>query len=240
MKSSQAILLTTLTTLLILLQSFSIPANANDTNSVTFSLTIQNYHGSPLKDVKVQLINSTGDVVDSGTSGSDGKVTLTGWKNETYTLKAIYLGREVGSVENLNCTSPPKTIRVGVFNVKIRIMSYGGLDPVPNAKVNITSSETTPKVDKRKVTDSNGYVVFENLPNGTTYRVDIKYEDKLAVTDSKEINLSDKYEFTLTLNLYRLTLRLKDSSQLPVKGRCSEAVERAGDRRAIRFCTVWG
>jgi hypothetical protein len=218
MKTSQAIILTTLTTLLILLQSFFTPANANDTNSVTFSLIIQNYHGSPLKDVKVQLINSTGYVVDSGTSGSDGKVTLTGWKNETYTLKAIYLGREVGSIENLNCTSPPKTIRVGVFNVKIRIMSYGGLDPVPNAEVNITSSETTPKVDKRKVTDSNGYVVFENLPNGTAYRVDIKYEDKVAVTDSEEINLSDKYDFTLTINLYRLTLRLKDGSHQPVEG----------------------
>jgi hypothetical protein len=82
--------------------------------------------------------------------------------------------------------------------------------------------------------------VFENLPNGTTYQVDIKYEDKLAVTDSKEINLSDKYEFTLTLNLYRLTLRLKDSSQLPVKGVVVKLWRGAGDRRAIRLCTVWG
>jgi hypothetical protein len=122
MKSRQAILLTAITIVLFLFQLIINPATA-DTNYGSFSITIQNYHGSPLKDVKVQLINSTtGQIEATGTSGSDGKVTLTAWKNEPYTLKAIYLEREVGIIENWNFSSPssPKTIRVGVFNVKIR------------------------------------------------------------------------------------------------------------------------
>lgn len=198
-----------------------IPVSADTSNYGTIQITVQNYHGTPLKGVTIQLINKTNNNIEkTGSSDSSGKVTLTAWKNESYILKAFYLNREVGSIDDWNYSSPssPKTIRVGVFNVKIRVMSSGQLDPVPNVKVNITSSETDPDVDKRKVTDSNGYVVFENLPNGTTYHLTLKYEDKVAVTSSQDITLIDKYEYTVTLNLYRLTLRLRDSSLQPVKG----------------------
>jgi len=220
MKSSQAIILTSITALLILLQIFLTPVIADDSDD-TFTITIQNYHGSPLKDVKVELLNLTDNtLIDDGTSGSDGKVTLQADKNGVYILRATYLGKEVGRIDNWSYSSPtsPKTIRVGVFNLKIRMMSYDKLDPVPNAQVNITSTDTDPDVKKKKVTDSNGYVVFENLPNGTTYTLDIKYENIVKIIDSEEIYLTNEYEFTYTLNLYRLTLRLRDSSLQPVKG----------------------
>ncbi len=198
-------------------QLFVTPALA-DATQVT--LTIQNYHGNSLKDVKIELLNSTtNQVMVSGISGSDGKVKLTIIKDATYILEATYLGVKVGRIENWNYSNPnsPKTIRVGVFNLRIRIMSSGQLDPVPNARVNITSSETSPDVSKSKVTDSNGYVTFENLPNGTTYNVKIKYGDRVIIEKSEEITLIDDYDFTFTLDLYRLTLRLKDSSSQPVK-----------------------
>lgn len=215
--TSATMLITSFFLLVIIFQFTSIPVLAD----TTFQITVQNYHGSPLKGVKVQLINKTNNEVEAeGTSDSSGKVSLTALKNESYILKALYLNREVGYIDDWNYSSPssPKTIRVGVFNLKIRVMSSEKLDPVPNAKVNITSTETDPDVDKRKVTDSNGYVVFENLPNGTTYHLTIKYEDKVAVTSSQDITLTDEYEYVVTLNLYRLTLRLRDSSLQPVKG----------------------
>lgn len=193
----------------------------------TITVTVQDYHGNPLPDAYVCLLNSTG-YFESKTDGN-GRATFSDMKlDDAYRLNVTYLGiKDLRVFENWNYSNPahPKTLRTGVFNVKICVKSSGGIQPIPGARVEIRSDQTKPHLNREQTTGSDGCAIFPRLPgNGTQYRYNATFNHQLfgvqITSDEASLNLDvNNYESSVVeLPLYRLRLTLRDRADRPVQG----------------------
>jgi len=199
-------------------------AEASPTHG-TITITVRDYHGNPLPDAYVCLRNET--ACYQAKTGSNGQATWSGMELlEQYDLNVTYLGIKVREILGWNYSraADPKDIRTGVFDVKICVVSAGGLEAVQGASVGIMSVETNPDVNRRSTTQSDGCVTFQRLPgNGTSYQVNATFQHQVfnLRIEGPTIDLSldrDNYDRTVVeLPLYRLRLTLQDRSARPVR-----------------------
>ncbi len=190
----------------------------------TITITVRDFHGNPLPDAYVCLRNET--ACYQAKTGSNGQATWSRMNlTKQYDLNVTYLGVMVREIRgwNYSSTADPKDIRTGVFDVKICVVSAGGVEAVQGASVGIRSVETDPDVNRRSTTQSDGCVTFQRLPgNGTSYQVNATFLHQvfnLRIEGAIDLPLDrDNYDRTVVeLPLYRLRLTLQDRSARPVR-----------------------
>ncbi len=191
----------------------------------TITITVRDFHGNPLPDAYVCLRNETACYqvkTDSNGRATWSRMNLT----KQYDLNVTYLGVMVREIPgwNYSRTADPKDIRTDVFDVKICVVSAGGVEAVQGASVGIKSIETDPDVNRRSTTQSDGCVTFQRLPgNGTSYQVNATFLHQVfnLRIEGPTVDLSldrDNYDRTVVeLPLYRLRLTLQDRSARPVR-----------------------
>ena len=87
------------------------PATAARGSEVSFVATLTGAAGGPLAGQTVQLETVDGDPLTSGTTGSDGKVTLTTVLAATTDLRAVRDAVGDGTGDDAEATSPTRTVR---------------------------------------------------------------------------------------------------------------------------------
>ncbi|MCS7145288.1 MAG: hypothetical protein RMJ28_06710 [Nitrososphaerota archaeon] len=192
------------------------------------TVTVLDYHGNPLPDAYVCLRNATGCY--QARTDSNGRATFSPSIKSTltYNLNITYLGiMNVRKFDDWDYSNPthPKTFTTGVFNVKICALSSGGVQSVPNVRVEVRSTLTEPDVNVEQSTGGDGCVTFPRLPgNGTLYVYNATYVHPVfgvrIATGETNLNLdTDSYDNNnITLPLYRLRLTLRDRGDRPVQG----------------------
>ena len=191
----------------------------------TITITVRDYHGNPLPDAFVCLRNET--ACYQAKTDSNGRATWSRMNlTKLYNLNVTHLGIMVRQILGWNYSraADPKDIRTGVFDVKVCVVSAGGLEAVQGASVGIRSGETDPDVNRRSTSQSDGCVTFQRLPgNGTSYQVNATFLHQVfnLRIEGPTIDLSldhDNYDRRVVeLPLYRLRLTLQDRSARPVR-----------------------
>jgi protocatechuate 3,4-dioxygenase beta subunit len=190
--------------------------------AATITITIQDYHGNPLPSANVSLSNSSGTF--SASTNSNGIATLNNMNTTIpYNLTITYLGIIVREFTNW-IPGSSNIFRTGVFNVRICVQSWGGVQPVQGAIVRVRSTQTTPQKDDTQQTGSDGCATFPRLPgNSTVYTYNATYNHQvfqLQISNSTTVNLTENNynNNNIILRLYRLRLTLQDREGRPVQG----------------------
>ncbi len=195
--------------------------------AATITITVQDYHGNPLPGAYVCLQNATGCY--QAVTNNNGIATLQNMNltQEYDLLNITYLGVKVKGFTNWNYSNPshPKTFRTGVFNLKICVVSWGGVQPIQGATVEVRSTATEPDVNVEQQTGSDGCATFPRLPgNGTLYNYNATYSHQvfqLRIGSSEQtvsLNENNYDNITVPLPLYRLRLTLQDREGRPIQG----------------------
>ncbi|MEN3048089.1 MAG: carboxypeptidase-like regulatory domain-containing protein [Candidatus Caldarchaeales archaeon] len=235
-----AFLLTALLALALVLSLHVEEAYAGpSTNDVT--VAVRNHYMEPLQNANVTAYFSNGTKVannetvrGSAITGSDGKVTLR-LKNGTsplynnYTLRVFFKGKELYEMslkcDENGCRQRSIDVKLPVLHLRVVVRSRSG-DPVQDARVNVTSTETEPRtLVSNAATGSNGEVVVPNLPAGTVYSVSVRYDvsgpglgtRRYSQEVSHTLQVGSE-SLTVSLPLFRVRMAVKDREGSPVAG----------------------
>lgn len=193
----------------------------------TITITVQDYHGNPLPGAYVCLQNAT--ACYQAVTNNNGIATLNNMNlTQQYNLNVTYLGiKGVREFPNWNYSNPshPKTFRTGVFNVRVCAVSWGGVQHIQGAAVEVRSTATDPYVNVEQQTGSDGCATFPRLPgNGTLYTYNATYNHQvfqLQIRSSEQtvnLDVASYNNITITIPLYRLRLTLQDREGRPLQG----------------------
>jgi len=212
-------------------------------NIVSITVTVLNGLGEPLPNANVTAyysansskVPNTGGRVGSAVTGSNGQAVLklvNGTSDALYQIKVTYMGVPV-NVTDFECY--PKcgltsfTVKPDVYHLTIRVRSSSGVDPVPGALVNVTSSLTDPgAIVTNQPTDSSGNLIVRNLPAGIEYSIAVSYTavGNVKVVSSASITLSaGSTSVDVTLPLYRLSMRVQDMDGNAINGATVELLK---------------
>lgn len=198
-----------------------------DQQTKTLTVTVYTLDGKKLSGAIVELINITNPnkpIIKKSTTGSDGKVQFQVITTDKYKIKVYYpsghLVYESEEISGSELESKNFQISVDVNVVskwEIIVKDGKNRDPVPSA--NITIVLTGKSIRYSKLTDADGKATFGPIPTGS-YDITIKYrnlEKKFSEEPSMDEETKTMKSLTLTLPLYRVTLKVEDVNDVPVK-----------------------
>ena len=243
--AAHLVVLLTVGVALVLLMSVQ-TAHA-DGNIVSVTITVQNGHGEPLPNANVTAyyrdnsskVPNTGGREGSKITGSDGKAVLKlvdGTSGASYQIKVTYMGLLLNVTDfdcETKCSLTSFSVKLTVYHLTIKVLSMSSAgDPVPGAKINVTSSSTDPNaIATNQQTGSDGTLVVRNLPAGIEYSIDVSYTavGNVKVTGSTTFTLRDNNRIAeIRLPLYRLSMRVQDMDGNPISGATVELLRDGG------------
>ena len=210
-------------------------------NIVSITVTVLNKYGEPLPNANVTAyysannskVPSTGGMEGSKITGSNGQAVLKLVNGTSdYQIRVYYYGIWLGSKDldcDPKCDSTSLSFNLTVYHLTIRVRSSSGVDPVPGALVNVTSSLTDPgAIVTNQPTDSSGNLIVRNLPAGIEYSIAVSYTavGNVKVVRSASITLSaGSTSIEVKLPLHRLSMRVKDMDDRPISGATVELLK---------------
>ncbi|GBC70978.1 hypothetical protein HRbin02_00753 [Candidatus Calditenuaceae archaeon HR02] len=200
--------------------------NTQTAEAAQITITVQDFHGNPLPGAYVCLKNAT--ACYQSITNNNGVATFNDMNPKgVYELNVTYRGVMVRQFNpwNYSDSASPKTIKTGVFNVKVCVVSWDGVQPVQGATVEVRSDVTDPDVNVEQQTGSDGCATFPRLPgNDTLYIYNSTYSHQvfqLQIKSSENtvnLNEANYNNIAITLPLYRLRLTLQDREGRPIQG----------------------
>ncbi len=207
-----------------------------DGNIVSITVTVLNGLGEPLPNANVTAffsanntkVPNTGGREGSKITGPDGRAVLklvNGTSGASYLIRVRYFGLEMNTTDfdcDPRCDFTSYSVRLNVYHLTIRVRSGSGADPVPNARVNVTSSLTIPsEIVRNQQTDSGGTLVVRNLPAGIEYSIAVSYTavGNVRLERSATLTLNaDSTSVEIRLELYRISMRVQDMDGNAISG----------------------
>ncbi len=226
----------------------SVEAVHADGNIVSITVTVQNGLGEPLPNANVTAyfsgngsrVPNTGGREGSKITGPDGKAVLklvNGTSDASYQIKVTYMGIELnvtGYSCHPKCDPTSFSVKLNVYHLTVKVRSSSGADPVPGAKVNVTSSLTNPSsIATNQPTDSGGTFVVRNLP-ARIESARIEYSIAVSYTAVGNVKVVGRANFTLSadsnsveirLPLHRLSMKVQDMDGNAISGAMVELVK---------------
>jgi len=239
--AAHLVVLLTVGVALVLLMSVQ-TAHA-DGNIVSVTITVQNGLGEPLPNANVTAyytnntkVPNTGGREGSKITGSNGQAVLklvNGTSGASYQIKVTYMGLLLNVTDfdcETKCSLTSFSVKLTVYHLTIKVLSNAG-DPVPGAKINVTSSSTDPNaIATNQPTGSEGTLVVRNLPTGG-YSIDVSYTavGNVKVTERTIFTLSaTSTSVEIRLLLYRLSMKVQDMDGNAISGATVELLKDGG------------
>lgn len=193
--------------------------------------TVTDSDGNAVADATVEAINSSGDVVASGTTASDGSYSLTGLSDNTdYTLAVTASGYDDASKSFSTGSGTSETVDISMttstYTVGGTVTDSTGT-AIENASVTITDSSGV-EVGQTK-TDSNGHYSISGVEHGTEATIEVAADGYVTASKTVTVDSATTADFSLSTASYSYAATVEDSSGTAISSATVELLDSDGN-----------